>query len=92
MSVPLSSVLKGLVKRYGLERALLEQRLPSYWAQAVGDRIAQISQIRGFENGVLRVHVSEAAWRSEVILRRNELRTELNTLIGEPVITEIQVR
>lgn len=92
MSVPLSALLKGLVKRYGLERALHEQRMPAYWADVVGQRLARISEVRSFEHGVLRIHVHEPAWRSEVVLRRDELKTQLNTLIGEPLVTDIQVR
>ena len=92
MSTPLASLLRGLVKKYGLERALHGHRMPDYWAAVVGERIARITQIRSFENGVLRVHISEAAWRSEVTLRRDEIRQQLNAHIGESLIKEIQVR
>lgn len=92
MSTPLSSILKSLVRKYGLEQALHEHRLPEYWAAVVGARIARISEIRSFENGILRVHITEAPWRSEVTLRREEIRLQLNAHIGEPLIREIQVR
>jgi len=92
MSTSLQNLLKGLVKRYGLEKEMHRQRLPGYWAAVVGERIARISEIRSFEQGVLKVHISEAPWRSEVTLRREDIRRQLNAHIGEDLIKEIQVR
>lgn len=92
MSTSLQSLLKGLVKRYGLEQEMQKQKMPEYWADVVGERIARISEIRAFEHGVLRVHISEASWRSEVTLRREDIRRQLNARIGEDLIHEIQVR
>ena len=92
MSTSLQSLLKGLVKRYGLEKEMHRAKMPDYWATVVGERIAHISEIRSFENGVLRVHISEAPWRSEVTLRREDIRLQLNAHIGEDLIREIQVR
>ncbi|MFN9960778.1 MAG: DciA family protein [bacterium] len=48
--------------------------------------------MRSFEHGVLRVHVPEAAWRSELILRREELRLSLNQRAGEDFVREIIIR
>jgi len=92
MSTSLQSLLKGLVKRYGLENEMHRAKMPEYWAAVVGERIAHISEIRSFEYGVLRVHISEAPWRSEVTLRREDIRRQLNAHIGEELIKEIQVR
>lgn len=92
MSTPIGKVLKGIVKRFGLEKALHKERLPDYWAEVVGSRIARISNIRSLENGVLTVTVSEPTWRTEVTLRSQQIRQQLNTLIGEELIRDIVVR
>jgi predicted nucleic acid-binding Zn ribbon protein len=92
MTKPLSELLNSVIKRYGLERAMLRERLPRYWAEVVGPRVAAISMVRQFEGGVLRVSVSEPTWRTELTLRREEIRLKLNALIGEDAIQELQVK
>lgn len=92
MTKSLADLLEGVVKRFGLEHAMLRERMPKYWADVVGPRIAQISQVRGFEGGVLRIHVTEPTWRSELTLRREEIRLQLNARIGTDAIKELQLK
>lgn len=92
MTHDLKDLLGDVLRTYRLEPALHKARLPDYWQRTVGERLAAISEIRSFEGGVLRVHVTEAAWRSELMLRREELRHKLNTLAGGEMITELIIR
>jgi predicted nucleic acid-binding Zn ribbon protein len=92
MTKSLADLLDGVIRRYGLEKAMLRERLPRYWSEAVGPRLAKISHVRSFEDGVLRVHVTEPTWRSELTLRREEIRLKLNARIGQDVIVELQVK
>lgn len=92
MSTAIGEILRSIVRKYGLEPAIHRERMPKYWAEVVGARIACISNVRSFESGVLTIHVTEAPWRSEVMLRREELRTQLNARIGEDLVKEIVVR
>ena len=86
------SVGDGVARVYGLEKAMVKEQMPRHWAELVGARVAGISEVRSFEDGVLRVHVTESAWRSELILRREELRKQLNTTFGDEVVKEIIIR
>ncbi len=92
MSVHIGNILRSLVRKYGLEKALHQERMPEYWADVVGPRIARISDIRSFENGVLKVFIAQPAWRTEVTLRRGDIRQQLNTRIGEDLVKEIIIR
>jgi predicted nucleic acid-binding Zn ribbon protein len=92
MTTPLKDLLNDVIKRYGLEHAIIREQMPRIWAQMVGPRIARISEVRSFENGVLNVRVREAAWRSELMLRRELLRNQLNTDLGSEIVKEIIVR
>lgn len=88
----LRDLLRGFIKSRQLEAELLKARLPVYWEEVVGKGLAARTQIRSFEHGVLRVHVPEASWRSELILRREELRLSLNQRAGEDFVREIIIR
>lgn len=92
MTKSLTDLLGSVIKQYGLEHAMVRQQMPKIWAEVVGERIAKISTVRSFENGVLRVHVSEPTWRTEVTLRREEIRNKMNTRIGSEEITEIMLK
>lgn len=88
----LRELLRGFIKSRQLDGELQKARLPIYWEEVVGKGLAERTQIRSFEHGVLRVHVPEAAWRSELILRREELRLSLNQRAGEDFVREIIIR
>jgi len=92
MTHVLADLLRGWVARNHLEPELHKTRLPQYWQEVVGERLASRTEIRSFEHGVLRIHVPEAAWRSELSLRREELRNKLNALAGGEMIREIIIR
>lgn len=92
MSKPLSDHLSSFLRSAKLETELHRTKLPQYWAEAVGEKLAQRAEFAGFEHGVLRIRVQEAAWRHELMLRREELRTIMNERIGSAMISEIVVR
>jgi len=88
----LRDLLQSFIKSRHLEGELLKARLPAYWEEVVGTGLASRTQIRSFEHGVLRVHVPEAPWRSEFMLRREELRLSLNQRAGQDFVREIIIR
>lgn len=88
----LRELLRSFVKSRQLEKELTKARLPKYWEEVVGTGLAARTQIRSFEHGVLRVHVPEAPWRSELLLRREELRLSINQRAGEDFVREIIIR
>lgn len=92
MSRSLASVLREVLVKYRLTGELHKAKMPEYWQDAVGAIIARSTEVRGFEHGVLRVHAREAVWRSEVMLRREEIRRRLNERIGEELVREIIVK
>ena len=92
MTHSLGDLLKDVVQRFRLTDELHKTRLPRYWAEVVGERVASLTEIRSFENGILRIHVHEAPWRNELMLRREELRSQLNARMGSELIREIVLR
>lgn len=92
MTLSLGDLLKDVVQRFRLQDELHKSRLPGYWAEIVGERVARLTEIRSFENGILRIHVHEAPWRNELMLRREELRSQLNARIGSEMVREIILR
>lgn len=92
MTQSLGDLLKGVVQKYRLQDELNKSRIPRFWAELVGERVARMTEVRSFENGVLRIHVHEAPWRNELMLRREELRSQLNARLGSDMVREIVLR
>ncbi len=92
MSIALADLLRGFVRDFKLDTELAKTRIPRYWAQTLGERLASKTEVRSFEDGVLRIHVPEASWRSELNLRKEELRQSINRLAGSDLVRTIIIR
>ncbi|MBU3699090.1 MAG: DUF721 domain-containing protein [Candidatus Kapabacteria bacterium] len=90
--IALSDLLKNFINTRHLDGELDKTRIPKYWQEVVGKGLAERTEIRSFDNGVLRIHVPEAPWRSELNLRRDELRRSINHLAGKDLVNEIIFR
>lgn len=90
--ITLSDLLKNFIHSRHLDGELDKSRIPRYWEEVVGKGLAGRTEIRSFENGILRIHVPEAPWRSELTMRREELRRSINHLAGKDLVREIIFR
>ncbi|MFI3314096.1 MAG: DUF721 domain-containing protein [Rikenellaceae bacterium] len=73
------------------QQGLLESRALEYWRQVVGDRLAEATQKINLREGKLYVSFSSQAARSEFFMRRTEIRSEINRLVGANVIKFISI-
>jgi predicted nucleic acid-binding Zn ribbon protein len=92
MATNITSVLRDLLKQYRLNESFTVAKMPDYWTSVVGEKVAGMCVIRSFQQGTLTITVSNSVWRSELQLRREELRSKMNALIGSETIREIVIR
>jgi len=92
VATSITSVLNDLLKRYRLSDSFTAAKIPDHWSEIVGENVSRLCTIRGTQHGVLTISVSNSVWRSELMLRREELRIKLNARIGSEVIREIVIR
>lgn len=75
--------LRGLVARWvddpELERSLVQQA----WEEAAGDAIARRTRLQGYEDGVLRVRVTDPAWEDSIRDMRGRLLERLEAALGD---------
>lgn len=88
----LGSVLRRVLSEQGLERGIREQYVLQKWKQIVGPAIAANAEPLRLRNGVLWLHVVDAAWRQELSLMRQELIATINTTLGEDIVSDIRLR
>lgn len=75
--------------RDSLSRSLhalsIEDRLEAAWLVACGRVLAKQGTIVGYENGSVRISVSDASWLEQMKSMRAELTAELARIAGVPV-------
>lgn len=73
-----AEALAGYLKRSGLGDRIEEVATVDDWADRVGERIAEVTEPRHVENGVLFVAVRSSAWLMELRMMEAEIRRRLN--------------
>ena len=85
-------VIMQYLREFGLETPLNEHRLIQAWDTVLGPAVSKYTKELSIYNQVLFVTVSSAAIRNELMMRRTELVSRLNSHLGAQVITQIVLR
>lgn len=78
--------------RPGLARRLAATKVPDIWPQVVGPVFAAHTESVNVVNGVLYVKMISAAARSEMFMRRDELKDAVNKAVGTKVVNVVIVK
>lgn len=73
-------------------RRLAAARIPQVWGEVTGPAVAAHTSSVEIVKGVLYVKMNSAAARSEIFMRREELKGALNEALGEKVINVVIVK
>jgi predicted nucleic acid-binding Zn ribbon protein len=89
----IGKILPAVVNRHvrQSEPALLEL-LASLWPRLVGKAIARQSRPVAFEAGTLQVVTSCPTWAAQLQQLAEEIRAEINSHLGAPVVKKLRVR
>jgi predicted nucleic acid-binding Zn ribbon protein len=85
-------VIMQYLREFGLETPLNEHRLIQAWDTVLGPAVSKYTKELRIYNQVLFVTVSSAVIRNELMMRRTELVSRLNSQVGAQVITQIVLR
>jgi predicted nucleic acid-binding Zn ribbon protein len=88
----LSQELDRIFKDAELKNYMYKGMVLSVWTQAVGQRIAEMTQPQMFNNGTLYVKVQSAVWRNELSMMRNVIKEKINELLEQKIVVSIVFR
>ncbi len=77
-------LLRGSLRR-SLSAMRAEDRLAATWPVAAGRAMAERGTVVGFEDGVVRVEVEDAAWLQQMRSMSEQLRGEMARISGVAV-------
>ena len=86
------SILAGLAHRLGLESKLFEARLRRQWPDIVGEPIATHTRPDQIRFKKLTIFVHNSVWLQQLTFLKPVLLQKVNTMAGEPLVTEIVLR
>jgi predicted nucleic acid-binding Zn ribbon protein len=79
-----------MLKRFGIDKAIAQNKALNIWNEIVGDTVAKNTQPDRVEHGVIIVKVSSPTWRQELYFQKKEIIQKLNNTIGKNVIRDIR--
>ncbi len=86
----LGDAIDELIARLGIKKKLHEQDVFVVWDEAVGARIAKVATPSHMLRGVLIVGVKTGVWRNELSMRKQEIVSRINELLGGDVVKDIK--
>lgn len=89
----IGKILPSLLRRH-VRRAdpPLVEILSPLWPVAAGKAIAEHSRPVAFGSGILTLAVSSSSWATQLQKLAEEIRAEVNSFLGSPVIKKLRVR
>ena len=90
--LPISRLIEGALRRYGLHDRLEERAALLRWREIVGDEIASHSRAVDLSDGILVLEADHGAWRQELTMLVPMIIQKFNAMFGEGTVTEIQWR
>lgn len=88
----ISEALEEVIEQLGIRKSVLSNRARDVWKEAVGEIINENTILQNIEKDRLIIVVSDDNWRQELSLRKEEIISKINELIGEEAIKEIIFR
>ena len=88
----LKDLLQHFIDKSGRQRLYDERRVLSLWVEVVDPVVAQNTQCKDIQNGVLTVKVTNAALRFELLARKSEIIKQLNDRLGVEVVKDVIFR
>ncbi|HXG00472.1 MAG TPA: DUF721 domain-containing protein [Bacteroidota bacterium] len=89
---PFAHALDLLVRRLGITKKMKEFSVVTAWPKIVGEQISKVTEAERIENGILFVRAATAPWRTELTMRREEIRKLVNAAAGSEIVKEIRFR
>jgi len=85
----LGDLMKDFVKEYGLEQGLERTKIFSSWDKVVGQKYAQMTSYKFFKDGKLFCTINSSVARSQLFMKREQIRAMLNNELGRDTVTDI---
>ncbi len=88
----LKNVFERMISGFGWEELMIQEKIPEIWKEVVGEKIAQKAKTLRFDKGTLFIRILSSAWRTELMLRREQIKYEINRIYGSRIVDDIIIK
>jgi predicted nucleic acid-binding Zn ribbon protein len=89
---PIKGVIQEYIEALGHQRKLKEVNIISSWEKLMGKMIARHTKNIYIKNKVLIVYLDSAVMRNELLMMREQIRTQINSHAGSEIVEKIIFR
>jgi predicted nucleic acid-binding Zn ribbon protein len=90
--VTLKNVFERMISGFGWDELVIQERIPEIWKEVVGEKIAAKAKTIRFDKGILYIRIIPSTWRTELMLRRETIKDEINKIFGSKIVGEIVIK
>lgn len=88
----IGDILDEFFRRPYVAAKIAEAKLPDFWREIVGDRVAAITTELRLERHILYIGIQSGVVRQELFYRRDYLLAELNRRAGMQLVNAVIIR
>lgn len=89
-SESITQVIERIKQEQRLSQRLQERQAMALWDEVVGEYISSKARACDVVNGKLCIHADSAALRQELMLSRHSILAEINSRLGEMIVSDIR--
>jgi predicted nucleic acid-binding Zn ribbon protein len=83
---PVSAVLDGVLEKHGVRKQVERIGMLELWPEIVGEKLAEVTRVRGLDEDALFVEVRSSAWLMELSMMKAQFLERVNQrLVGMPL-------
>jgi predicted nucleic acid-binding Zn ribbon protein len=82
-------VLGEVLRKHGVEKSVRRAGITELWPEIVGEKLAEVTRVKGTDGDALFVEVRSSAWLAELSMLRAEVLGRVNARIADAPLSRV---
>lgn len=88
----ISEVLDILSKKNQIFKTIkVRSTLDKEWESIFGKTVSKHCRVKNFDNGLLTIVADDGVWKSELLLRKDQILSKINETLGARLVKNIRI-
>ncbi|TYB87277.1 MAG: DUF721 domain-containing protein [Kosmotoga sp.] len=88
----MSEVLDILSKKNHIFKTIkVKSTLNKEWENIFGKTVSKHCRVKNFDNGLLTIVADDGVWKSELLLRKDQILSKINEMLGARLVKNIRI-
>jgi predicted nucleic acid-binding Zn ribbon protein len=82
-------VLQGILEKHGVSKQIERMGILELWPEIVGQKLAEVTKVKGVDDAALFVEVRSSAWLTELSMMKDAFLERVNQRLEQAPIDRI---